>query len=169
MTPEEQEAPVQHRYMYMSHATTPLSPDELAGLAMGSQRANGRLGITGILVHLDGHFLQLLEGPASAVEQLKSKLKSDPRHRDITDLVDEPVDRRLFEGWTLATERLFQRPDAKGNFAMEVARRLYRVAHSESDFQILGMLSRFWNDFADLVSLSEQQAQWNDAVLRKEP
>ncbi|GAA6143225.1 hypothetical protein NBRC116584_30430 [Hydrogenophaga sp. 5NK40-0174] len=160
---------MQRRYMYMSHAVSPFSPDDLAALAMSSQRENGRRSITGILVHLEGHFLQLVEGPASAIGQLQKNLKADTRHRDVTDLLDEPVGRRLFDGWTLATERLFHRPDAPTSFAMEVARRLSRVAHSDSDFQVLGMLARFWGDFADLITLSEQQTQWHDAVLNKAP
>ena len=156
---------VQRRYMYMSHAVTPFSRDDIAALALLGQRENARHGITGVLVYTDGHFLQLVEGPRDDIGQLKSNLQRDGRHENITDLIDEPVERRLFEGWTLATENLFNRADSKGDFSLEVARRLARVAHSDSDFQVLGMLSRFWQDFAGHVSLTEPAtADWSAAA-----
>lgn len=158
---------VQRRYMYISHAVTPFSRDDLAALALLGQRENARRGITGILVYTDGHFLQMIEGPQNDIGQLKTNLQRDRRHDNITELIDEPVERRLFDGWTLATENLFNRSDSSGDFSLEVARRLARVAHSDSDFQVLGMLSRFWQDFSGHVELhAPATAHWSPAAAR---
>ena len=91
-------------FVYSSRATRSLSADELKGMLQGSRARNYFRGLTGILVHRDGRFLQYLEGTADAVEERISRIREDERHRDFTVLLDAPVDERLFSDWTMAYE-----------------------------------------------------------------
>jgi Sensors of blue-light using FAD. len=69
--------------VYRSEATHKLSPADLAQLCLASARKNQALGITGFLLHLDGLFLQVLEGDRAAVEPLFETIRRDVRHRNV--------------------------------------------------------------------------------------
>lgn len=58
-------------------------------------------GITGVLFHAEGHFLQVLDGEPDAVALLYDRIYHDPRHASIDTLFDAPVAQRLSPGWNL--------------------------------------------------------------------
>lgn len=88
--------------VYASAARAEHSEEELARLLEAASRHNARLGITGMLLHLEGCFFQVLEGEAGAVDGLFARIVSDPRHRNVTVIVREPIARRAFPDWTMA-------------------------------------------------------------------
>jgi hypothetical protein len=69
------------RLLYIS--TSRLAPDsqekQLREILDASKRNNADLGITGMLVHGGGMFLQVLEGPDNNVLRIYSKILDDPR------------------------------------------------------------------------------------------
>jgi hypothetical protein len=68
---------------------------------------NNRLDdVTGFLVAGEGRFLQLLEGPAKAVEDVYERIGGDPRHADLTLIHRGAADRRLFRDWNMGQHRL---------------------------------------------------------------
>ena len=90
------------RLIYRSMATQPLGNMQLCHLLASARRANTRQGITGQLAHADGIFLQCLEGSATALSALWSKLLADTRHHAIELIDRQAVDQRLFGDWSLA-------------------------------------------------------------------
>jgi hypothetical protein len=54
--------------VYTSTATRDLTDDDLAELLRQCVRNNDRTGLTGLLLHRDGRFMQVLEGPDEAVQ-----------------------------------------------------------------------------------------------------
>ena len=58
------------RLLYISHATREISEAQIQDILQSSRRNNPALGITGVLVHGGGQFMQILEGPEHAVLRL---------------------------------------------------------------------------------------------------
>ena len=57
---------------------------------------NLEVGVTGNLICHSDLFLQMLEGPSSAVERLYEKILADDRHADIVKLREEKSELKLF-------------------------------------------------------------------------
>jgi hypothetical protein len=91
---------------YVSSACTPFSQGELVDLLKQARAKNERLGVTGLLLYKDGNFLQVLEGESDIVHQLIRQIEADPRHRDTTVLLDEPVTARSFPDWSMGFRNL---------------------------------------------------------------
>jgi hypothetical protein len=87
--------------IYTSVAKRVFETDELAELLKVARENNAKLGLTGVLLHAEGTFFQVLEGPADIVDRLYEKLEGDPRHGQVTLIVREPIPRRYFEDWTM--------------------------------------------------------------------
>lgn len=87
--------------IYNSAATAPPSAQALAALLDKARNKNAALGITGMLLHVDGCFFQVLEGPADAVDALAAQIAADPRHTRMTTIIREPIARRDFGEWTM--------------------------------------------------------------------
>ncbi|PVZ96342.1 hypothetical protein DDQ50_03760 [Amnibacterium flavum] len=92
--------------IYSSRAVQDLSDDDLLELLTVSRRNNSRLGLTGVLLHRDGRFLQYLEGPEQVLRQRIDIIAADPRHTSFTILLDEEIPGRLFPAWSMGFEKL---------------------------------------------------------------
>ncbi|NNC88629.1 MAG: BLUF domain-containing protein [Akkermansiaceae bacterium] len=107
--------------LYTSQAVTPFSAGQLDRLLERSRATNEDLGITGMLVHLSGSFMQVLEGPRSAVGDLYyRKILRDPRHGAVEVVTEGDIAQRQFAQWTMAFEDLAgetgARPEGFSNF-----------------------------------------------------
>jgi hypothetical protein len=87
---------------YYSSATTLMAPPELQAILAQSQRNNAAHGVTGMLCHYDGSFLQFLEGDEADVAATFARIGRDPRHRDLLEVYRQPVDERAFSEWAMA-------------------------------------------------------------------
>ncbi|HWQ86647.1 BLUF domain-containing protein [Brevundimonas sp.] len=95
------------RLVYESTATgTTGSLGNLAVILAESQRNNDREGLTGALAAHRDRYIQVVEGPAQALDALLRRLEDDPRHRDIILMGREPIAGRLFSRWTMANARI---------------------------------------------------------------
>jgi hypothetical protein len=61
-----------------------------------ARHANHAHGITGQLIYFDHCFMQYLEGPGPALDELWRQLQSDPRHYEVELLARYPTTRRRF-------------------------------------------------------------------------
>jgi hypothetical protein len=86
---------------YCSRTAAPLSEDELASLAIHADTRNRTLDIVGVLFVAGNRFLQVLEGERGAVQWLYDVVAEDSRHRRVTKLMDMPIQRRAFDGWSM--------------------------------------------------------------------
>jgi hypothetical protein len=92
------------RLVYESTATGPTSSiGNLAVILAQSQRNNDRDGLTGMLAAHRNRYIQVVEGPAWALDALLRRLEDDPRHRDVILLGREPIETRLFGRWSMAS------------------------------------------------------------------
>ena len=74
----------------------------LACIGHGAEQRNAQLGITGLLCHQDGQFVQLLEGPQSSVDLVMEKIVIDSRHSDIEIIQRRDLPEREFADWAMA-------------------------------------------------------------------
>jgi hypothetical protein len=74
---------------------------DIPGILRQAVARNGIEGITGLLYTEEDAFLQVIEGPEESIVNLLYSLQVDVRHRDLTILVDRPIDMREFGDWTM--------------------------------------------------------------------
>lgn len=87
--------------IYASAATRDFSTAELTALLAQARANNTRLGLTGMLLHAEGNFFQVLEGSAVVVDALYERIEADPRHDRVTMIIREPIHRRAFSDWSM--------------------------------------------------------------------
>lgn len=73
----------------------------LSGILSASRRNNPPLGITGALVCRQDLYLQLIEGPAEAIDMLYARIEADDRHFDVRLLMTEDMGERMFPNWAM--------------------------------------------------------------------
>ena len=90
-----------HLIVYMSEYVG--RPDEIQNtiedITKVAVRENKIHGITGVLVYLEGKFLQAIEGDEKELIQLLDNIKRDKRHQNVEYLIDTPIERRSFSDW----------------------------------------------------------------------
>jgi hypothetical protein len=88
-----------HRITYVSEAigslgTSLLSVAQVLGV---SEVNNRRDHLTGAMAIDAGRIVQVIEGSRSDVDRLLGRLRTDPRHTNLSILADRPVASRLFD------------------------------------------------------------------------
>jgi hypothetical protein len=92
------------RLLYLSQAVTALDDDSIENILRTAQRNNPKVGITGVLIHGGGYFMQLLEGPEQAVLHLYVKILDDRRHGNCQIIQVSPMTSdRLFAQWAMGS------------------------------------------------------------------
>ncbi len=86
---------------YLSRSLVSWTQSELETLLEHSRSKNRDRGITGAMMHVQGYFLQLLEGPETAVNTVFSIIEQDPRHEIASILYDEIITERHFPNWVM--------------------------------------------------------------------
>ena len=89
------------RIIYSSHSIERFSKRDLLDLLHESRAFNSIDGISGVLMHRDGTFVQIIEGEREVIDGLLERILRDPRHRDVKVLLDTPVESRLFADWSM--------------------------------------------------------------------
>lgn len=90
-----------YRIIYLSSAVNPMNDFELDELLLKAKNNNLRNNISGILLHIDGDFLQVLEGEKQNVIALFEKIKHDPRHQSILTVIEGKIQNRQFKDWSM--------------------------------------------------------------------
>lgn len=88
--------------VYTSTARIPVDISVIKDILSISTRNNEQSEISGILVYLDGTFLQVLEGPETFINDTFDRIKSDDRHHNIVVLSEEYIEEREFPKWFMA-------------------------------------------------------------------
>jgi hypothetical protein len=87
--------------LYASRATRTFDDADLLDLLRHARAANERRGVTGMLLHAQGRFMQVLEGERDVVLDLLAAIRRDPRHEAIVVTQVEAIDERRFGDWTM--------------------------------------------------------------------
>ena len=90
-----------HELIYLSAAREPFSDAALKALLAHARARNAPRGLTGLLLHENGSFLQVLEGAKPDVDALYERLCVDPRHHRIIKVFEGAIEARRFGDWSM--------------------------------------------------------------------
>jgi EAL domain-containing protein (putative c-di-GMP-specific phosphodiesterase class I) len=82
--------------IYRSRLCRSVSVHFLAQLAGKAQRFNEKVSVTGILLFDGDYFLQILEGSSDAIDTVFNRVRRDPRHTQIVQLMRDYAPERRF-------------------------------------------------------------------------
>ncbi len=92
--------------LYVSGASRPMNDEDIDEILAVSRANNAAAGVTGMLLHADGTFIQVLEGEKATVKQLAARISGDSRHRNFMVLVERETDARAFADWQMGFRKL---------------------------------------------------------------
>lgn len=87
--------------IYLSRVAFQIEEAELEEILTHARKYNAEHEITGLLLHKNGLFLQVLEGEKNIVEALFNKIKSDNRHFGVINLHEHTISKREFGNWSM--------------------------------------------------------------------
>jgi hypothetical protein len=87
--------------VYVSTAITAFNDDALRVLLARARANNAALGVSGMLLHQAGTFLQVLEGESAVVDRLYERISHDPRHAHVLLLTRAEIGERNFADWSM--------------------------------------------------------------------
>ena len=90
-----------HYLMYVSYASRPLSDSDLEELLETCRRNNENQDVTGMLMYIDGKFIQVLEGEKDVINDLYDKIVADNRHKKISKIIEGRTKERNFPDWNM--------------------------------------------------------------------
>ncbi len=88
--------------IYCSDARKAMDPVALRSMLELARIRNAELGITGMLLYSNGHFIQVLEGESVAIDALYDKIAQDPRHQNVRTVMSLCIKARDFPNWSMA-------------------------------------------------------------------
>lgn len=88
--------------IYSSTASHAMTRAELQTILEDARSGNAARDVTGLLVYVDGVFLQILEGERDTLTSLVSRITNDTRHRDLQIFYQAEVAQRVFANWRMA-------------------------------------------------------------------
>ncbi|WP_298494546.1 BLUF domain-containing protein [uncultured Algibacter sp.] len=89
------------RLIYSSQAVEQFTKRQLLDLLHDSRGFNTIDNISGVLMHKNGYFLQIIEGQPEMIDDLLVRLRKDTRHKDLKIIHDSTVKERLFTNWAM--------------------------------------------------------------------
>ncbi len=90
-----------YRIIYLSTVNGYLDEKQLDKLLVEAKQSNLKNHITGILLHIDGDFIQVLEGEEDKVTALFDRISTDNRHKGIICVIKDTIQKRQFENWSM--------------------------------------------------------------------
>lgn len=96
--------------VYVSEAVSPVTDAVLTQIGKTGQANNTPLGITGLLIHSQNSFVQILEGELFTIVDRFDHLRHDPRHNNVSIVMIEPAASRMFKDKSLAILSLSSAP-----------------------------------------------------------
>ena len=147
--------------VYVSSAKALLTEQELLELLRHSRQNNAELGVTGLLLHIGGNFMQALEGPDEAVEALYDRIGADPRHHQVRTILRVPCTQRLFPDWSMDFQEVATLPPEMQNQVSSFINDAQHQGERAADHDIAGVdaVARFRSHNA-LTALSLTQPGW---------
>jgi len=94
------------RMAYVSGAAVTFNRMMLVDLLEEAGKRNAAAGVTGMLLYKESRFMQMIEGPESAVKATFGRISRDPRHHGIIVLLKEAAPKRIFPDWFMALRDL---------------------------------------------------------------
>ena len=86
---------------YASTQTAPLGTAGLLELLNEARDFNQSHNLTGLLLHREDSFMQVIEGRKEDVLELYDRIKKDPRHTRVETLFEDEISEREFSDWQM--------------------------------------------------------------------
>lgn len=96
------------RLIYKSRSNQPIDWDFVNELIGTSEEKNKEVGISGVLLATQTHFLQVLEGEFEEINRLFLRIARDPRHDEVQLISFGSAESRLFGGWAMHAIGIFE-------------------------------------------------------------
>ena len=90
---------MRHAICYVSSVNKELQISNIKKLLISCEEKNNRNGIKGILLFSEGNFFQVVEGQKEMVLDLWEKIKQDPRHYGIIQVVDRTIQKGSYDDY----------------------------------------------------------------------
>jgi len=87
--------------IYTSAAALQVGDSDLKEILSVARSNNSQRSVTGMLLYISGSFFQILEGDEATLMDLFTTISADPRHRNVTKIIQEPITQRVFGDWTM--------------------------------------------------------------------
>ena len=121
-----------HQLFYLSRSCA--APHEVEQILAVARQQNQLRQVTGALLFTGGHFAQLLEGPAPALADTMAAIDADPRHDNVTRLIEGHIAQRRFADWSMA---FVEAPGADDLIEQLLAERTLAPERSERLLQMM--------------------------------
>ncbi|APZ47746.1 hypothetical protein BW723_16220 [Polaribacter reichenbachii] len=106
--------------VYYSITNVIVSDKVITEILESSRKNNAALEITGCLLYHNYIFLQLLEGEKENVNELFETIKKDERHSNVTLIIEENINERMYPNWSMAYHDFRAKKSAKDNFVKSI-------------------------------------------------
>jgi hypothetical protein len=93
-----------HHIVYVSTPTRPFTAEDREAVLSDARAFNDEHGVTGLLVHTEAGFLQVLEGELDDVEKAFARVAASGRHATLLRTPAIEVPARVFPGWAMGFE-----------------------------------------------------------------
>ena len=91
--------------LYVSTAASGLDQRDLDDIVGEAVARNASLGVTGSLYYNGRNFMQLLEGPAPVVQDLRASIRRDVRHSGVVVIKELTGSSQAFAAWSMRIVR----------------------------------------------------------------
>jgi len=133
-----------YHLVYTSLATNPFSEAELVRLLEKSRTSNKEQAVSGMLLYLQGKFIQVLEGEGEQVLALYERIRLDTRHRKVTTVVEGESPNRIFQNWSMGFKHLTQTEFYQQSGFLEMDDFFAHQQQSENKSLVLVFLELFY-------------------------
>jgi hypothetical protein len=94
------------RIIYLSSAINDLTDQDLMDLLQKSRDYNLKHNITGVLFHVDGNFIQIIEGEDQDIQHLYHKISLDYQHKNLIKVIEDHISTRQFDNWLMGYNKI---------------------------------------------------------------
>lgn len=88
-------------HLIYTSAATQVDASDLKQILKVARNNNSQISVTGMLLYISGSFFQILEGDEATLMGLFTTITADPRHENVTKIIQEPISQRAFGDWTM--------------------------------------------------------------------
>ncbi len=90
----------------MSSQSQVLRDKDIEEMLFQIREKNKKLAITGVLLLIQGKFVQYIEGHATEIDNVYHSIEKDPRHNELILLDSGEVEKRQFKDWSMAYKKV---------------------------------------------------------------
>jgi hypothetical protein len=146
-----------YHLVYTSYAAEPFLEENIIRLLVQSRAYNTTKNISGILLYLQGKFIQVLEGKKSVVLALYDTIEKDPRHKKVKIVIEGSSSHRLFKDWSMGFKKLSVEEFENLTGAQDIDAFFAKQDHAGQDSLVMTFLNLFYKK--NLVDYPELSAK----------